>query len=80
MNTQSIINASEITVCNSIKPVPLIAIGQSMNTLFSGDVLRVNVCSKKTAKSLIEYCSIIGHTLLEDIEIDDEVTLYIRKN
>ena len=80
MNTESIINASELNVCYRSKPMPMIAIGQSMNELIHGDVLRVNACSKAIAKRLTEYCSEIGHTLLEHIEIDDEVTLYIRKN
>lgn len=80
MNTESIINASELNVCYRSKPMPMIALGQSMNELIHGDVLRVNVCSKAIAKRLAEYCSDIGHTLLEHVEIDDEVTLYIRKN
>lgn len=80
MNTESIINAVELNVCYRSKPMPMIAIGQSMNELMHGDVLRVNACSRAIAKRLAEYCSNIGHTLLERVEIDDEVTLYIRKN
>lgn len=80
MNTESIINASELNVCYRSKPMPKVAFDQSMNALLPGDVLRINACSKTIASRLVEYCSNIGHTLLEHIEIDDEATLYIRKN
>jgi len=80
MNTESIIYAFEINVCNLKRSMPMIAVGQSLNTLLTGDVLRINTCSRKAANMLSDYCSNVGHTLLQHIEIDEDVTLYIRKN
>ena len=80
MNTNAIIYASEINVCSLTRSMPMIAVGQSLNTLLSGDVLRINACNKNAADMLSDYCSNIGHTLLQHIEIDNDVTLYIRKN
>jgi len=80
MNTKSIIYAFEINVCNLKRSMPMIAVGQSLNTLLTGDVLRINACSRKAAHMLSDYCSNVGHTLLQHVEIDEDVTLYIRKN
>ena len=80
MYTQSIIHAFEIDVCNLNRSMPIIAVGQSLNTLLSGDVLRINACSQTTAKLLSTFCANTGHTLLQHVEIDDDVTLYVRKN
>jgi len=80
MNTQSIVNAFEINVCNLNQSMPIVAIGQSLNTLSSGDVLRINACSQSTAALLSTYCANTGHTLLQHVEIDNDVTMYLRKN
>ena len=80
MNTESIIHAFEINVCNLTRSMPMIAVGQSLNTLISGDVLRINACSQNSANLLSDYCTNVGHTLLQHVEIDNDVTLYIRKN
>ena len=80
MNTESIIYAFEINVCSLTRSMPMVAVGQSLNTLISGDVLRINACSQKAANLLSDYCTNVGHTLLQHVEIDDDVTLYIRKN
>jgi len=80
MQTQSIIHAFEIDVCNLNRSMPIIAVGQSLNTLLSGDVLRINACSRNTAELLSAYCANTGHTLLQHVEIDDDVTMYVRKN
>jgi len=80
MNTQSIIHAFEINVCNLNRSMPIIAVGQSLNTLMSGDVLRINTCSRTAASMLSDYCTNIGHTLLQHVEVDEDITLYIRKN
>jgi len=80
MNTESIIHAFEINVCNLKRSMPMVAVGQSLNTLIPGDVLRINACSQNAANMLSDYCSNVGHTLLQQVEIDEDVTLYIRKN
>ena len=51
-----------------------------IKTLLSGDVLRVNACSHDTVSLLFEYCSRVGHTLLQHVEVDDDITLYIEKH
>lgn len=80
MNTKAIIHAFEINVCNLNRSMPLIAVGQSLNTLLSGDVLRINACSPYVANLLSDYCSNVGHKLLQHVEIGDDVTIYIQKS
>ncbi|NOR42627.1 MAG: hypothetical protein GQ572_04760 [Gammaproteobacteria bacterium] len=80
MNTESIIYAYGVNVCDLKRSMPMVAVGQSLNTLLSGDVLRINTCSQKAASMLSDYCSSVGHTLLQHVEIDNDVTLYVRKN
>ena len=80
MYTQSIIHAFEIDVCNLNRSMPIIAVGQSLNTLLSGDVLRINTCSQSTAALLSAYSANTGLTPLQHVEIDDDVTMYLRKN
>ena len=80
MNTEYLIYAFEVNVCNLKRSMPMVAVGQSLNTLLSGDVLRINTCSRKAASMLSDYCYCAGHTLLQHVEIDNDVTLYIRKN
>lgn len=79
MNTRLINHTFEISVCNLRRSMPIVAVGQSLNTLLPGDVLKVNACSEGTTALLSEYCSITGHTLLRHIEADNDVTLYVRK-
>jgi len=58
----------------------MVAVGQSLNTLMAGDVLRINACSHKAVSLLTDYCTNVGHTVLQLVEIDDDVTLYVRKH
>ncbi|MBE9564671.1 MAG: sulfurtransferase TusA family protein [Proteobacteria bacterium] len=80
MNTESIIYAFEINVCHLKRSMPMVAVGQSLNTLITGDVLRINACNQKATRILSDYCSNVGHTLLQHVEIGENITLYIRKN
>ena len=80
MNTQSIIHAFEINVRNLNRSMPIVAVGQSLNTLMTGDILRINECSQRTAELLSAYCSNTGHTLLQHIETGNDATLYVKKN
>ena len=80
MNTEAIVYAFEINVCNLQRSMPMVAVGQSLNTLMSGDVLRINACSRKAVSLLTDYCTNVGHTVLQQVQIDNDVTLYIRKH
>ena len=80
MNTESIVYAFEINICNLNRSMPMVAVGQSLNTLMSGDILRINACSINALSTLADYCTDVGHTLLQHASIDDDITLYIRKN
>ena len=80
MNAEAIVYAFEINVCNLQRSMPMIAVGQSLNTLMSGDVLRINSCSSKAVDLLTDYCTNVGHTILQLVEIDNDVTLYVRKH
>ena len=80
MNTESIIYAFEVNVCNLKRSMPMVAVSQSLNTLMAGDVLRINACSRNAVSLLTDYCTNVGHTVLQQVEIDDDVTLYVRKH
>jgi len=80
MNTDSIIYAFEINVCKLKRSMPMVAVGQSLNTLMAGDVLRINTCSRKSVSLLTDYCTNVGHTVLQRVEIDDDITLYVKKH
>jgi len=80
MNTESIVYAFEINVCNLKRSMPMVAVGQSLNTLLPGDILRINACSLDTVRLLSEFCFNVGHTLLQHVKIDNNVILYIKKH
>ena len=80
MNTESIAYAFEINVCNLKRSMPMVAVGQSLYTLLPGDILRINACSLDAVSLLSEYCSNVGHTVLQHVAIDNDITLYIRKH
>lgn len=80
MNTDSIMYAFEINIHNLKRSMPVVAVGQSLNTLLTGDVLKINACSRKATEVLTEYFSNVGHTLVRQVVIKNDVTLYVRKS
>ena len=80
MNADSIMYAFEINIHNLKRSMPMVAVRQSLNTLLEGDILRINACSRKATEVLTEYFSNVGHTLVRQVEIENDVTLYVRKN
>lgn len=70
----------EINICNIQMPTAAIAVFQLINTLTSGDILKVSACSKNTASALIRFCKNNDNTLLQKQFYDDEVTLFFKKN
>jgi len=80
MKSANIAHSFEINICNLLKPTSVNAVFQSINTLPSGDVLKVSACNKNTVMELIRFCKKSGNTLLRKIYVDDEVTLFIKKN
>ncbi len=70
-----IIKVNNLTTGDALK-----VIANGHGTLMSGDALRINACSKITTHTVSKYFSNTGHTLLQHVEIDNNFTLYIRKN
>jgi TusA-related sulfurtransferase len=61
-------------------PTSAIAVSQSINTLTHGDVLKVSSCNKNNVAALIHFCINRGNTLLDRKTINDEITLFFKKN
>jgi TusA-related sulfurtransferase len=70
----------EIDISGLIKPTSVIAVVQSINTLTSGDVLKVITCNKNTVMSILSFCKNSGNTLLQKNNNNNEITLFIEKN
>jgi len=79
MKSNNIAHAFEINLGDRLIPTAVIAVFQSMNTLPSGDVLKVSTCNKNAAMELILFCKKSGNTLLLKKHVDDVVTLFIKK-
>ena len=80
MKTASINHSFEINIKNVVNPTAAIAVGQSINTLTSGEILKVKDCNKKTFKALKNFCKQSGNTLLQKTKVNNEVTLFIKKS
>ena len=80
MKHASASHAFEIDTSKLQNPTTTIAVFQSINTLGSGDILKVSACSKNTVIALIDFCKHSGNTLLQKIYINGVATLFIRKN
>ena len=79
MKMTSINPSFEIDISDLIKPTSVIAVVQSINTLTSGDVLKVITCNQKTVIAILSFCKISGNTLLQKKNSNDETTLFIEK-
>jgi len=80
MKTNTVEPKFEINIANLSRPTPKIAVTQSMNTLLSGDILKVSACSNEIARMLIVFCQQAGYSLLLKLKINNLNTLFIRKN
>ena len=77
----TIINPSfEIDISDLIKPTSVIAVIQSINTLTSGEILKVITCNPNTVTAVISFCKNSGNTLLQKKDDNDEVILFIEKS
>ena len=80
MKTATITHSFEVNISNLLKPTSVIAVVQYINTLTSGDILKVTACNQNTAMAVISFCKNSGNTLLQKDYLDDEVILFIKKN
>lgn len=79
MKTAAIEHSFEINIRKLLNPTSVIAVGQSINTLTTGGILKVSACNKNTVIALVSFCKNSGNTLLEKIYVNDEITLFIKK-
>ena len=70
----------EIDVSQLMCPMPIIKVGQSMNDLNQGEVLKVSANGSSTLKDLSAYCARTGNELVEHINDDEQLTFFIRKS
>jgi TusA-related sulfurtransferase len=70
----------EVDISNLLTPTSVNAVFQSINTLTSGQVLKVTACSQNTVVAVVSFCKNSGNTLLQKDNIDNEITLFIKKN
>jgi tRNA 2-thiouridine synthesizing protein A len=60
-------------------PLPLLKAKQALNTLSSGQLLRVLATDSGSVKDFRTYTDISGHNLLESLQDDDIYSYLIRK-
>ncbi|MFT4996817.1 MAG: tRNA 2-thiouridine synthesizing protein A [Chitinophagales bacterium] len=60
-------------------PLPLLKAKQGLNTLSSGQLLRVLATDSGSVKDFRTYADISGHILLEILQEDDVYSYLIRK-
>lgn len=60
-------------------PLPLLKAKQALNTLSSGQLLRVLATDSGSVKDFRTYTDISGHSLLESLQDDDVYSYLIRK-
>lgn len=70
----------EIDVSQLMCPMPIIKVGQSMNNLNPGEVLKVSANGSSTLKDLSAYCARTGNELVEHINDNEELIFFIRKS
>ena len=80
MKTTALNTAFEVNVSQVLTPTSIIAVIQSINTLATGEVLKVTACSKNTVIAVISFCKNSGNTLLQKSDDNNEATLFIKKN
>ncbi len=80
MKTAAINPSFEVDISNLMNPTSVIAVVQSINTLTSGEILKVITCNQNTVMAVLSFCKNSGNTILQRDSIDDEVTLFIEKN
>ena len=79
MKTAAINHSFEVDISNLMNPTSIIAVLQSINTLTTGDILKVITCNQNTVMAVISYCKTSGNTLLQKNNIDNETTIFIKK-
>ena len=60
-------------------PLPLLKAKQALNTLSSGELLRVLATDSGSVKDFRTYTDISGHNLLESLQDNDVYSYLIRK-
>lgn len=70
----------EIDVSKLMCPMPIIKVGQSMNDLNPGEVLKISAHGASTLKDLSAYCARTGNELVEHINDNEALTFFIRKS
>ncbi len=80
MKTAAITHSFEVDISKLLKPTSVIAVVQYINTLTSGDILKVTACNKNTVMAVISFCKKSGNTILQKDYLDDEIILFIKKN
>ena len=79
MRRAQTINTHEIDLRVFSWPLPVNKVSKYMETLNSGNVLKVSARGKSTLQALAVLCSKTGDQLVEYINNDNELTFYIRK-
>ena len=80
MKTATIKHSFEVDISDLLNPTSVIAVVQSFNTLTSGDILKVTACNQNTILAVISFCKNSGNNILEKIDYNGEITLFIQKN
>jgi len=79
MSQAQSINTHEIDVRTFACPLPIIKVSKSLQTLNTGNVLKISAYGNSTLKDMAALCARTGDQMIEHIKNDSELTFYIRK-
>ncbi|MEN9501262.1 MAG: hypothetical protein RI964_547 [Pseudomonadota bacterium] len=60
-------------------PLPILRTKKAMNTLASGDILKVVSTDKGSAQDMPAFCKQTGHELVESSVVNGEYVYFIKK-
>ena len=69
----------KIDISELMYPMPIIKVGQSMNHLNSGEVLKISAHGASILTAISAYCARTGNELIEHINDNEEIIFFIRK-
>lgn len=60
-------------------PLPIVRTRKALNSLHSGDTLKVLATDKESLKNMVSFCSQTGNALLSSQQVDSDYEFIIRK-
>lgn len=61
-------------------PLPVIRLGEKIPTIAVDDIIKMLATDRGVLHDIPAWCAVHGHKIIEVINNDDEITIYIKKN